>query len=149
MFPVGRATPVPARGASNSTSTQVFRFLRQRASTRDTGAKAEDEALAQLQAAGLDLVTRNYLARGGELDLVMRDGAILVFVEVRFRAQADHGDGLDSVAKPKQQRMLTAARQFVLAHPLYRQWPMRFDVVSLGAGGFRWERNVVAVADAW
>ncbi len=127
----------------------VFDFLRPRVNTRDAGAQAEAQALCKLQAAGLILVARNFLARGGELDLVMREGSILVFVEVRFRAQAEHGDGLASVGKAKQQRMLVAARQFVSAHAMYRQWPMRFDVVALGAGGFRWERNVIAVADAW
>ena len=63
--------------------------------TRQTGAAAEDVALAHLQAAGMVLVTRNYRTPGrggGEIDLVMRapDGTLL-FVEVRARSGAAHG----------------------------------------------------------
>ena len=49
------------------------------------GRAAEDAALRQLQAAGLRLVARNARSRGGEIDLIMRDGDTLVFVEVRSR----------------------------------------------------------------
>lgn len=108
---------------------------------RERGAAAEDEALRHLQAAGLTLVARNVLARGGELDLVMRDGPILVFVEVRYRHSDSHGDGIASVAKQKQTRIVRAARQFLADHPQERLRSTRFDVVSLGSGGLRWERN--------
>ena len=127
----------------------MLRFLRPRPTTRETGARAEDEALAQLLGAGLELITRNFLARGGELDLVMREGAILVFVEVRFRADDTYGDGLDSVGKSKQQRLVVAASAFLAKHPHYQRWAQRFDIVSLGAGGFRWERNVLSLDQGW
>ncbi len=127
----------------------MLRWLRSRASARETGARAEDAALAQLRAAGLVLIARNFLARGGELDLVMREGAILVFVEVRFRADASHGDGLDSVGANKQQRLVAAANAFLAQHPHYQRWAQRFDLVSLGAGGFRWERNVLSLDRDW
>ena len=112
---------------------------------RATGDHAETAALNQLRAAGLTLLARNYLARGGELDLVMRDGTTLVFVEVRFRADGGHGDGLDSVSATKQRRLVAAARQFLADHPKYARWTTRFDVVALGAGGPRWVKNVIAI----
>lgn len=127
----------------------MLRFLRPRATTRATGAQAEDEALARLQSAGLTLIARNFNARGGEIDLIMRDQAILVFIEVRFRAKDSHGDGLDSVGAVKQRRLTLAARQFIALNPAHRHSPMRFDVVALGAGGFRWERDVICVGDGW
>ncbi len=111
------------------------------AGTGVVGAAAESEALTHLQAAGLKLLARNFLARGGELDLVMADGDCVVFVEVRFRAQGCHGDGLDSVSTSKQKRLIAAARQFLADHPRYARRPARFDVVALGAGGLRWVRN--------
>jgi putative endonuclease len=114
-------------------------------STRASGDRAEAEALAHLQAAGLKLLERNYLARGGELDLIMRDGNTLVFVEVRYRAAGDHGDGLDSVSSSKQRHLVVAARQFLQDYPRYARWTMRFDVVALGAGGLRWVRNAIVV----
>jgi putative endonuclease len=64
------------------------------------GAAAEEQALQHLLAQGLVLVERNYRvargpsARGGEIDLILRDGdGTLVFVEVRERADCRHGGG--------------------------------------------------------
>ena len=124
-------------------------FGKARSNTRAKGARAEDEALEYLLAQGLTLIARNFNARGGELDLVMRDDAVVVFVEVRFRAEGSHGDGLDSVGAVKQRRLVAAARAFVAKHPSHRHAAMRFDVVALGAGGFRWERDVIQVEDGW
>ena len=57
------------------------------------GAAVETAALAHLRRAGLVPVARNARYKGGELDLVMRDGDTTVFVEVRYRATADFGGG--------------------------------------------------------
>lgn len=119
-----------------------------RRAAREAGAAAERAALAHLQSAGLKLIQRNYLARGGELDLVMQDGLTLVFVEVRYRAAGSHGDGIDSVSASKQKRLILAARQFVADHRQYARWSSRFDVVALGDGGLRWLRNAIAVDGA-
>lgn len=109
------------------------------------GDAAESEALAHLQAAGLRLLQRNYRARRGEIDLVMQDGEVLVFVEVRFRTADGHGDGLDSVTASKRSRLVNAARQFAQEHPHAARMAQRFDVVALGAGGLRWVRNAIQV----
>ncbi|HEV7813631.1 MAG TPA: YraN family protein, partial [Janthinobacterium sp.] len=61
------------------------------------GRIGEDQALAHLAARGLVLVERNFRCKGGEIDLVMRDAGALVFVEVRRRAGASHGDAAASV----------------------------------------------------
>jgi putative endonuclease len=78
-------------------------------STKARGDVAEDRALAWLRARGLVLVQRNYRvargpsARGGEIDLVMRDAdGTLVFVEVRARAGTGHGGAAASVTSAKQ-----------------------------------------------
>ena len=119
-----------------------------RTSKQQSGDQAESAALAHLRAAGLTLIARNFVARGGELDLVMRDGNTLVFVEVRFRAEASHGDGLDSVSATKQRRLIAAARTFLADHAKYARWTTRFDVIALGAGGLRWVKNVIALDQA-
>ena len=110
--------------------------------TKDVGDAAEDKALAYLQAAGLRLVARNYRTPGrggGEIDLVMRDGATLVFVEVRRRSRSDFGGAAASVGAVKQRRIVFAARNFLL------RWraappPCRFDVVAVEDAGIRWLR---------
>ena len=99
--------------------------------TRQRGNVAEDKALAFLQAAGLQLVERNYRTPGrggGEIDLVMRErGGTLVFVEVRSRATRTFGGAGASISAVKQQRIVLAARHYLLRMP--SPPPCRFDVV--------------------
>lgn len=82
-----------------------------------------------LVARGLVEVARNQHARGGEIDLVMRDGETLVFVEVRYRADSRYGSPLETVTATKQRRLIKAAR-FYLAHNRL-SCPCRFDVVGV------------------
>ena len=105
------------------------------------GREGEEAALAHLSAHGLQLVERNFLCKGGEIDLIMRDGAQLVFVEVRRRADMRHGGAAASVTPHKQRRMVHAAQLFLQR---YRQLPpCRFDVVAIDAGRLAWLKNVL------
>ncbi len=101
--------------------------------------------MTELKAAGLVLVARNFATREGEIDLVMRDGDVLVFVEVRYRGNLSFGDGIASIDARKRKRILIAAAQFVQKHPHWRLSPQRFDAVSMGQGETRWVRNVFVV----
>jgi len=84
----------------------------------------------------LRLVTRNWRCRGGEIDLVMRDGATLVFVEVRARRGMAFGGAADSITSAKQARVILAARHFLAAQGL--DLPCRFDAVLVQDGSLRW-----------
>jgi putative endonuclease len=102
------------------------------------GKDAETSAERWLLRAGLRLVTRNYRCRGGEIDLIMRDGRELVFVEVRLRRDPRFGGALASVDHHKQRRLALAAAHYLQRHP----WdgPCRFDVIGLSelTGGPQW-----------
>ena len=110
--------------------------------TRQRGNAAEDQALAYLQAQGLQPVERNYRTPGrggGEIDLVMRDrDGTLVFVEVRSRASAAFGGAGASIGAVKQRRIILAARHYLLRWP--SSPPCRFDVVLAQEGGMQWLR---------
>jgi putative endonuclease len=93
------------------------------------GRQAEDCALAYLQAQGLVLIERNYRCRGGEIDLIMRDGGHIVFVEVRYRASQRFGGALASVGVRKQARLRLAASHFLATKRADR--PARFDVAAV------------------
>jgi putative endonuclease len=93
------------------------------------GAVAEELALRYLEARGLTLVARNFRCRLGELDLIMRDGGQLVFVEVRSRRHSRYGTPAESVTRTKQQRLLRTAAFYLQRRHLDQ--PCRFDVVAI------------------
>ncbi len=129
-------------------------FSRRNAATTDKqqlGTAAESQALAHLLRHGLVLVERNYRvargphARGGEVDLILRErDGTLIFVEVRARADARHGGAAASVGAAKRASLVLAARHFLLrfaAPP-----PCRFDVVAIDAGELQWLRGAFDAA---
>jgi len=116
------------------------------ATPKSAGDRAESLALEHLQRHGLALVCRNYRvargprARGGEIDLILRerDGTV-VFVEVRLRASPTFGGALASVTARKQQRLVLAARHYLAG--LARLPPCRFDVVAFDGVAVQWVRG--------
>jgi putative endonuclease len=109
------------------------------------GAQAEQQALDYLLAQGLRLVERNFRCRGGEIDLIMREGEQLVFVEVRYRRSARYGGALASVDRRKQGRLITAALHYLQRHRT--AGATRFDVVALeGETPVQWVRNAFEAA---
>jgi putative endonuclease len=119
--------------------------------TTEIGRRGEDAALAHLRAQGLELVTRNYRCRGGEIDLVMRERDVLVLVEVRLRTRRDFGSAAESIGSRKQRRCVLAARHLLLTHAELRKSRARFDVVAIdpaaqpgAAPVVTWIRNAFA-----
>ncbi len=105
------------------------------------GSAAEDAAAAFLAGHGLQLLERNYRCRFGEIDLILRDGATLVFVEVRYRGNATFGGAAESITASKRIKLLKAARHYMAAHG---QIPAcRFDAVLLNGSthDIDWVRN--------
>lgn len=100
------------------------------------GQKAEQVAAAYLADQGLLLVDRNWHCKGGEIDLVMRDGATVVFVEVRARGGMGFGGAAASITHGKQARVILAARHYLMAKGL--DAPCRFDAVLVQDGRLEW-----------
>lgn len=113
------------------------------------GAAVETAALLHLRRAGLAPVARNVRYKGGELDLVMRDGDTTVFVEVRYRATADFGGGAASVDLRKRRKLVLAAQLFLQSHPTLAQGPCRFDVIDASGDPPRldWLRDAFRLED--
>ena len=113
--------------------------------TRATGAAWENAALAHLTGAGLHLLSRNFSCRFGELDLIMRDGDCVVFVEVRYRGSRERGGGSASVGAAKRTKLVRAAQVYLLAQPRLAAAPCRFDVIGCGGtlqqAQFDWIRS--------
>ena len=108
------------------------------------GAQAEALAAEHLAAAGLAIVERNWRRRVGEIDLVARDGDVLVFVEVRLRRRSDYGGAAASITAAKRTRMIAAANAYLAG--LASTPACRFDAVlmdSLDPTRIEWLRDVV------
>jgi putative endonuclease len=110
---------------------------------QEQGRHWEQVAQAHLERHGLRLVEANFRCKAGEIDLVMRDGAALVFVEVRQRADRRHGGAAASITPAKLRRLARAAQYFLLRFP--HTPPCRFDVVAIDDGKLAWFRNVLEV----
>lgn len=105
------------------------------------GAAAEAAAAEFLAARGLALVERNFRVRGGEIDLICRDGETIVFVEVRLRRRSDYGGAAASILAAKQARIVLAARHWLTRRRL-RQSPFcRFDCVLIDGDRLEWLKN--------
>ena len=95
-----------------------------------SGLAGEELACRHLQQRGYAILARNFRCRSGELDVVARDGAATVFVEVKERRGASHGDGQDAVTFGKRRRIVRAARLFAASRGL-SECALRFDVISI------------------
>ena len=120
------------------------------------GAGAERAARRHLESRGLRTLATNYRWRGGELDLVMHDGAELVIVEVRYRRDASQVHPFDTVTAAKQRRILRATERLLQQESALSRLPVRFDVVAvsgpLDAPEVQWLRGCfdsTGVAPGW
>jgi putative endonuclease len=107
------------------------------------GREGEQTALRYLRRHGLVLVEANFTCKGGEIDLIMRDGESLVFVEVRQRADRRHGGAAASNTPSKIRRLVRAAQFYLLRLPTVP--PCRFDVVAIDGETLDWLRDAIQV----
>jgi putative endonuclease len=100
------------------------------------GKLGEDLACEELQRRGYAILERRFRTRCGELDIIARDGAVLVFVEVRARSSGNFGNPFESVTWHKQHRLSRMAAAY-LCHKRLPDMTCRFDVVGVTgtAGG--------------
>jgi len=108
-----------------------------------SGAQAEQTAARFLQQQGLRLIQANYRCRYGEIDLILKDGATLVFAEVRMRSRSDFGGAAASIDGRKQAKLVHTAQHFLSSLPSTP--PCRFDAVLMttpdDASGIEWVKN--------
>ena len=93
------------------------------------GIRAEYAALAWLTLKGYRLVAQRYKTPVGEIDLIMRRGTTLVFIEVK--ARASHTNAAHAIHHKNQSRVLRASQHFIVHHPAYANYQVRFDAVLI------------------
>lgn len=100
--------------------------------TTTIGTRMEVVAAQHLRAAGLEILERNFKSRFGEIDLIAREGNVLVFVEVRFRRSNRFGGAGLSVDWRKQRKLHATASNYLQYRRL--DCPCRFDVIAIERG---------------
>jgi putative endonuclease len=113
--------------------------------TNRLGAAGERRAAWFYRLRGYAIVARNVRSRGGEIDLIVRRGRTLAFVEVKTRQSLTAGEGYDAVSARKQQQLVSLASAYLARHP--HRGGVRYDVLSLYWNGRRFV--VTYFADAF
>lgn len=112
--------------------------------TTTRGREAEEQAARHLERCGQRVVERNFRVRGGEIDLICRDGRTLVFVEVRQRSRGDFGGAAASITAVKRQRIILAARHYLAGKA---ECDCRFDCVLIDGDQLDWIHDAFAADD--
>lgn len=95
------------------------------------GQNGEKAALEFLEAKGLVFKERNYRLRTGEIDLIMLDRDILVFVEVRTRSKDFFGTPVETILREKRRRIIQTARHYLKQKRICDEVRCRFDIVGI------------------
>lgn len=104
---------------------------------RSVGDIWEQKALDFLLSQGLRLHTRNFIAKTGELDLVMTERDTTVFIEVRQRRQSRYSSAAGSIDRRKLEKLRRTAMIFLQQHPACARGPCRFDVIAFDTAPHR------------
>jgi putative endonuclease len=124
-----------------------------RRTARTVGSDAEQQALQYLLRQGLALVRQNFRTRRGEIDLILRDGNCLVFVEVRYRAANQFSRAGLTVDIHKQRKLIRTAAVFLAKQGQFTNSVCRFDVVAIdadkqGKQSIEWIKDAFTPADS-
>lgn len=113
-----------------------------RLSRQQAGAHFEAKARRFLEHKGLRFIAANVRVRGGEIDLIMKDKHMIVFVEVRYRSSHLFGGAAASITHSKQQKLLLAARNWLArTSGSFDTVDCRFDVVAFTGNEIEWLTN--------
>lgn len=137
----------PATSAKES-SVVPQRHYAARSPSQRMGERGEQIARHYLMQQGLRYVDSNVASKLGEIDLIMQEGAVLVFVEVKMRRSDAYGGAASAITPSKLVRLRHAIELYLQQHPQYAQNDCRMDAVliqsSAGAHHIEWLRNIDA-----
>jgi putative endonuclease len=105
------------------------------------GKDAEDRAAEYLKSQGLEILSRNFRRRLGELDVIARAGDVLIIAEVRTRSSQGFGGAAASVDWVKQRKIVKAAHQLLQSEPQLAKLRVRFDVLVVTDEEVEWIKH--------
>lgn len=107
-------------------------------SRKEKGNFYEAQAEEYLKNQGFTTIARQFTALRGEIDLIMHQGKLLIFVEVRQRQSMGYGGAKASIGAKKQATLVRTAQAFLQQYPQWRDAPMRFDVIAFENQQLQW-----------
>ena len=110
-----------------------------RMNSKKTGTAYEVIAADYLKNHGVQILEMNYALSQGEIDLIGKDGEVLIFIEVKYRKNASYGYPWEAISVEKQKRICYVAKQYLLNNRWKGQ--IRFDVISICGEEISWFRN--------
>ncbi|MCL9781482.1 YraN family protein [Vibrio sp. S4M6] len=113
---------------------------------KNIGSKYEATAQKYLVQHGLHFIEKNFSVKCGEIDLIMREGDIIVFVEVKYRKTQQFGHAAESVTRNKMRKLVNSANLWLNKHNLSpHSTDFRFDVVAIHQNGdhIEWIKNAI------
>lgn len=97
---------------------------------RQVGSDYEQRAAKYLKEKGMSILEMNYRNRGGEIDIIAKDGEYICFIEVKYRTTSQYGSPLEAVNFRKQQQIRKVALYYLMRQGLSEWTPCRFDVIA-------------------
>lgn len=103
---------------------------------RTKGFEIEQYVAEYLQKQGIEIITRNFSCKMGEIDIICKDkpntySEVLVFIEVRYRKNTLYGSAAESVTHTKQQKLIRTAHYYLMKNPWEQHLDCRFDVIAV------------------
>ena len=113
---------------------------------RSLGAEKEELAEKYLKEQGTEIIAKNFYFHGGELDLVVKDGEYICFVEVKYRKSSSYGLPEEAVTISKQRKIIQGAKLYLYRNKYPADTPCRFDVISIFRNEITWIKDAFSNA---
>ena len=108
---------------------------------RHLGTQKEELAADYLKEQDAVILAKNFYFHGGELDLVIKDGEYVCFVEVKYRRSRSYGAPEEAVTPAKQRKIVKGAKVFLYQNHYASDTPCRFDVISIYQDKITWIKD--------
>lgn len=115
-------------------------------SRRKIGNHYEELANKYLVRQGFSLIEKNFSAKCGEIDLIMRDQNTIVFIEVKYRKNTSYGHAAEMITSSKIRKLIKTANVWLLKQGLSaHSTDFRFDVIAIEQNGdnIEWIKNAI------
>jgi len=110
-------------------------------SNRSLGTEKEMLAVEYMKQQGAILLEQNFYFRGGEIDLIIKDGEYICFIEVKYRNSRNYGFPEEAVTPAKQKKIIQGARIYLYRNHYPSDTPCRFDVISVYKDEITWIKD--------